>query len=74
MKQHEKYEWYIWVLGIAFIVVIFLAIALAFWLVWTSVVPYYFPTGPEEVIRPDFWMFAGGMLLLKFVQGFIWKK
>lgn len=74
MKAHEKYGWYFWVLGLAYIVGILLAVSGLFWLIWTSVLPYYWPTGPEEVIHPDFWMFSGTLILLKFLQGFIWKK
>lgn len=29
------------------------------WLLWCFVLPQVYPTGPEGLIRPSYWLFAG---------------
>lgn len=66
MKKLSPLEWLV-------VVVITLAVVLACMLVvhtvWTWVLPYFWPAGPEEIIRPNFWMFT----LAWFMLGWIFK-
>lgn len=44
------------------------------WSLWTFVVPQVYPTGPEGLIRPSYWLFAGMWVLLGLVVGVIKRK
>lgn len=37
------------------------------WLLWTWVLPQIWPTGPEAIIHPSYWLFAAMWVLLGFI-------
>lgn len=51
----------------AFLVLIVLVINLIAWWLYTTVMQYFWPDGPERIINPDFWMFFAGALLVKML-------
>lgn len=55
------------VLAIVLVVGIALGVYFGIWLLWVWVVPQVWPTGPSEITRPDFWVFAGCWLLVSLV-------
>lgn len=62
-----------WLMVMLFGVVIYLAFAVGIWGLWTNVMPYFWPDGPEEVTNPPFWMFTGALLLIAFVRRILTK-
>ena len=44
------------------------------WLLWCFVLPQVYSTGPEGLIRPSYWLFAGMWVLLGLVVGVIKRK
>lgn len=55
------------------IVGLLLAIWWFFWALWTWVLPQIWPTGPETLIRPGYWLFVGCLLLLGFIGKLLFK-
>lgn len=51
----------------AFLVLIALIVNLIGWGLYTTVMQYFWPDGPERIINPDFWMFFAGALLVKML-------
>ena len=55
-------------------------VALAFGAIWLYhwgylfVVPYFFPDGPERLIRPDYWPFAGLWIGIGLVARLVFRK
>lgn len=41
------------------------------WLLWTTVLPALWPTGPKAFTDPGFWVFCGGWLLFLIVLGVV---
>lgn len=39
----------------------------AFWWLWVTVLPSWWPEGPEHIIRPGFWAFVGAWIILGIV-------
>lgn len=37
------------------------------WWLWCAVVPVLWPTGPEQLINPSYWLFVGAWLLASLV-------
>ena len=66
------------VLGFWWMVWLLKALVLGFWwmvwLLWCFVLPQVYPTGPEGLIRPSYWLFAGMWVLLGLVVGVIKRK
>ena len=61
MSKKEKCAW---VIGCVIVLLIF---ALAWWGVWSLyswVAPQLWPTGPENLIRPGFFLFGGAWTLV----------
>lgn len=50
--------------------VYFLVILFGAWWLWTTVWTYFWPTGPQQLISPDFWVFLAGALLLQWLASF----
>lgn len=44
------------------------------WLLWCFVLPQVWPTGPEGLIRPGYWLFAGMWTLFVLVVRVIKRK
>lgn len=55
------------VLMLLFSAVIWLAVLLPVWWLWTAVVPAIWPAGPVEVTDPGYWTFVGVVLLVKLI-------
>lgn len=49
---------------------VLLGIWWCFWKLWTWILPAIYPTGPEALINPGYWMFVGMVILVAFVAGF----
>ena len=54
-------------LGVAIALV--LGIWWIFWSIWTWALPQLWPTGPEAVIRPSYWLFAALIVLAALFRG-----
>lgn len=39
----------------------------AFWWLWVTVLPSWWPDGPEHIIRPGFWTIAGTWVIIGIV-------
>lgn len=63
-----------WVLILTLGVLIFILMNVPLWLLWTAVVPYFWPSGPNQVIDPPFWMFLGGIVLASLVLRSLGRK
>ena len=37
------------------------------WLLWTWALPQIWPTGPDLIVRPGYWAFAGLWVLLSLI-------
>jgi len=57
------------IVAIASVIVLLLAIYSAIWGLWCWVVPMLWPTGPENIISPSFWLFVGALFLIRFILG-----
>lgn len=44
------------------------------WSLWCFVLPQVYPTGPEGLIRPSYWLFVGMWLLFLLVVMIIKRK
>jgi len=55
------------VLGIAAIVCLVMGVWWLFWSLWTWVLPQVWATGPENLIRPSYWLFVGMLLILSLI-------
>lgn len=44
------------------------------WSLWTFVLPQVWPTGPEGLIRPGYWLFAGMWTLFVLITWVIKRK
>lgn len=55
------------VLIIAAIIGLVLGIWWLIWSLWCFVLPSIWAAGPENIIRPGFWLFCGMWLLLGFI-------
>lgn len=56
------------VLGAIAVAILFvLAIYSGIWWVWCWVMPQLWPSGPEGIINPGFWLFIAACFLLNFV-------
>lgn len=44
------------------------------WCLWTWVLPQIWPTGPEALIRPGYWLFAGVWFLLACLGRAIFRR
>jgi uncharacterized membrane protein YGL010W len=55
------------ILAIAFLALIFFAVYGALWAIWGWVLPQIWPTGPENLIDPSFWLFVAVCFLIQFV-------
>lgn len=60
-----------WALVGVLTVVLILAVAGMWWAIWCYVMPEIWPTGPENLIRPSFWLFLFAAMLLKGIKGFV---
>lgn len=54
------------IVGVAFVAILAGFYGAVWWL-WCSVLGYFWPTGPSQIIHPDFWMFVGGWILVSLV-------
>lgn len=52
------------VLVVAFVLAAALGIYWLLWALWCWVLPQLWTTGPQNFIRPNFWLFAGAWFLL----------
>lgn len=53
-----------------FVIIVIPAILGIWWLLWQLwliVLPAIWATGPENLIRPSYWLFVGMLLLLSFI-------
>lgn len=55
------------VLSFAFISLVLGVIYGAIWWLYISVVPVLWPSGPENLIRPGFWLFVGSFVLISLI-------
>jgi hypothetical protein len=64
-------------IAILFLLAIAAGVALGiYWLIWTAwcyVLPYFWAAGPENFIKPDFWMFVLAALLLSWLGRVLFK-
>jgi len=44
------------------------------WLLWGAVVPFFWPTGPLEIIDPPYWSFVGALVLVKLLVSAVGLK
>jgi len=56
------------------IVGVVLAFLGAIWWLWCSVLGFFWPSGPAQLIDPPFWYFVGGWTLLSMVTGLFKSK
>jgi len=63
MKGHHWHPWGIFFVGVTVAALMLAVICLVIWGLWTNVVPYFWPTGPQEVINPEYWKFYFAILL-----------
>lgn len=56
-------------ISIASVVILLMGIYAAIWGLWCWVLPKIWPTGPENIINPSFWLFVGGLFLIRFILG-----
>jgi hypothetical protein len=56
-----------WVVAAFILAVFLLGIWWLLWTLWTYVLPQIWPTGPEGIIRPGYWLFVAGWVLLGFI-------
>lgn len=57
--------------GIALVVGIWFAIFSGVWWLWCWALPQLWPTGPENLINPGFWLFVVCALLLRWIGSLI---
>ncbi len=62
------------VLVVCFAIAIVLGVYWLIWSLWTWVMPQLWPTGPENLVNPGFWLFSGAFLLLSLVGGAIFGR
>ena len=55
------------IFSVVFIIVILAGLYGAVWWLWCAVLGYFWPSGPAQIIHPDFWMFVGAWILLSLV-------
>ena len=53
--------------GIAAVAGFVLGVYWLIWLLWCWVLPQVWPTGPQGLVQPGFWLFAGAWFLLTLV-------
>jgi hypothetical protein len=63
----------IFVSAAALIIALVLGIYWLAWSAWCYVLPYFWASGPQNIIRPDFWMFVIAALLLSWVGRLLFK-
>jgi len=63
MKDHHWHPWGIFVVGVAVASLTLSIVCLITWGLWVNVVPHFWPTGPQEIINPDYWNFYFAVLL-----------
>ena len=56
------------------VVGLILGIYWLFWLLWAWVMPQVWPTGPDALVRPGYWLFVGMMMCLSIVGGAIFRS
>lgn len=60
-----------WIMGIggliAFVVGLVLGIWWLIWSLWSWVLPQIWPTGPQAIVAPSYWLFVGLWVLLGLV-------
>lgn len=54
-------------LALTIFICLLLLVFAAVWTVWINVMPALWPDGPQEIIRPDYLVFVGAMLLIKWL-------
>jgi sterol desaturase/sphingolipid hydroxylase (fatty acid hydroxylase superfamily) len=52
------------VLVVIFTIAILAGVYGAVWWLWCAVFGYLWPSGPAQIIHPDFWMFVGAGILI----------
>jgi len=62
------------VLLVAIAVGLVLGIYWVFWSLWCWVLPQVWADGPENLIRPGYWLFVACVILLSFVGGVLFKS
>ena len=73
-KAQKQIDVVAWVLAALVIVVTVLGVWWLFWLLWCAVLSGVWPTGPQGLISPGYWLFLGGSVLLGLVARFIRRK
>lgn len=62
------------VLFVAAIVAVVLGVWWLFWCLWTWVLPQIWPTGPDAIIRPGYWLFVGMLVCASLIGGVLFKS
>jgi hypothetical protein len=66
MKRKQP-ELIYWAVAAAAIMVLVLGIWWLIWILWTYVAPQIWPTAPEALVRPGYWLFAAEWVLLGLI-------
>jgi len=54
-------------IGLAIGAGLVLAIFWLLWMLWCAVMPALWPTGPQQLIQPNYWLFVGAWILARFL-------
>jgi len=59
---------------VAIVIGIALGVYWLFWCLWTWVFMQLWPTGPQAIINPDYWVFVGMIFLVSFIGGLLFGR
>ena len=62
------------VLAVVAVLAIVLGVWWLFWLLYTWVMPQVWPSGPEAIIDPGYWLFVGMLLILSLIGSVLFNK
>ena len=64
----------VFIAAVAVAVPVVLAVFWLLWMLWCAVMPALWPTGPQQLIQPNYWLFVGAWILARFLGGAIFGR
>ncbi len=68
MKAHYWHPLGLLASAIVIAVIVTAPLCVPLWGLWTAVLPYFWPTGPQGVVNPEFWKFFLVVLLFALLR------